>query len=50
MKLESLTVENRRKLEKKIALIDAEMVLMQRWLDEDKGTGSNLDEVSFVTG
>jgi len=25
------------------------MVLMQR-LDEDKGTGSNLDEVSFVTG
>ena len=38
--LESLTVAERRKLEKKIALIDAEMQLMQRWLDEDKGPES----------
>jgi hypothetical protein len=35
--LESLTVEDRRKLEKKIAIIDAEMQLLQQWLDEDKG-------------
>jgi hypothetical protein len=41
MKLETLTVEERRKLEKKIVLIDAEMQLMQRWLDEDKGPESN---------
>ena len=35
--LESLTVAERRKLEKKIFLLDAEMQLMQRWLEEDKG-------------
>jgi hypothetical protein len=33
MKLES----ERRKLERKIVLIDAEMQLMQQWRDEDKG-------------
>jgi hypothetical protein len=38
--LESLTVAERRKLEKKIALIDAEMQLLQKWLDEDKGPES----------
>jgi len=38
--LESLTVAERRKLEKKIFLLDAEMQLMQRWLEEDKGPGS----------
>jgi hypothetical protein len=35
-KLESLTVEKRRKLEKKLVLIDAEMQLMKQWLDEDR--------------
>jgi hypothetical protein len=41
MKLESLTVEERRKLEKKIVLIDAEMQLMQQWRNEVKNPGSN---------
>jgi hypothetical protein len=40
--LETLTVEDRRKLEKKIALINAEMQLMQQWLDEDKSPGQIL--------
>jgi len=39
--LESLTVAERRKLEKKIFLIDAEMQLMDQWLEEDKGPGSS---------
>ena len=42
--LKSLTVEERRKLEKKLVLIDAEMQLMQQWRDEDKGHGSNQAE------
>jgi hypothetical protein len=46
--LESLTVEDRRKLEKKIALIDAEMELMQRWLDEDNLHGSR--QADSLTG
>ena len=38
--LESLTVAERRKLEKKIALIDAEMQLMDQWLEEDRLSGA----------
>jgi len=38
--LELLTVAERRKLEKKIVLIDAEMQLMDQWLEEDKGPGA----------
>jgi hypothetical protein len=38
--LESLTVEERRKLEKKLVLIEAEMKLMDQWLEEDRGGGS----------
>ena len=38
--LDSLTVAERRKLEKKIALIDAEMQLMDRWLEEDRLSGA----------
>ena len=34
--LESLTVEERRKLEKKLVLIGAEMQLMDQWLEEDR--------------
>lgn len=50
MEMESLNVEDRRKLEKKIVLIDTEMQLMQQWLEEDKDPGSNLADVSFVRG
>ena len=38
--LDSLTVAERRKLEKKIVLIDAEMQLMDQWLEEDKESGA----------
>jgi hypothetical protein len=37
--LELLTVAERRKLEKKIVLIDAEMQLMDQWLEEDGLSG-----------
>jgi hypothetical protein len=37
--LELLTVAERRKLEKKIVLIDAEMQLMDQWLEEDRLSG-----------
>jgi hypothetical protein len=33
-----------------MGLINAEMQLMQQWLEEDKGPGSNLANVSFVRG
>jgi hypothetical protein len=42
--IESLTVAERRKLEKKIFLLDAEMKLMDQWLEEDKGPGSAASE------
>jgi hypothetical protein len=42
MEMESITVEDRRKLEKKMGLINAEMELMQQWLEEDKGPGQIL--------
>jgi hypothetical protein len=38
--LESLTVEERRKLEKKLVLIEAEMQLMDQWLEEDRPDSS----------
>ena len=38
--LDSLTVAERRKLEKKVALIDAEMQLMDQWLEEDRLSGA----------
>ena len=50
MEMESITVEDRRKLEKKMGLINVEMELIQQWLDEDKDPGSNLANVSFVRG
>ena len=50
MEMESITVEDRRKLEKKMGLINVEMELIQQWLDEDKGPASNLANVSFVRG
>ncbi len=41
MKLESLTVDECRKLEKKLVLIDAEMQLMKQWRDGVKNPDSN---------